>query len=80
MHLYLRKDNSVDFSGITYHIPNADVSPVVRIGYRLWKKYQAGERVSVAKQKNSEPLTVAPTKQHIILNSPYRLNTGITRK
>jgi hypothetical protein len=39
MHLYLRKDNSVDFSGVTYHIPNADLSPVVRIGYRLWKKY-----------------------------------------
>lgn len=39
IHLYLRKDNSVDFSGVTYNIPNADVSPVIRVGYRLWKKY-----------------------------------------
>lgn len=39
MHLYLRKDNSVDFSGVTYNIPNADISPVVRIGYRICKKY-----------------------------------------
>lgn len=39
MHLYLRKGNSVDFSGETYHIPTADVSPVVRVGYRIWRKY-----------------------------------------
>lgn len=39
IHLYLRKDNSVGFSGVTYNIPNADLSPVVRVGYRLWKKY-----------------------------------------
>lgn len=37
IHLYLRKENSVDFSGVTYNIPTADLSPVVRIGYRIWK-------------------------------------------
>lgn len=39
IHLYLRKDNSVDFSGVTYNIPDADISPVIRIGYRIWEKY-----------------------------------------
>jgi hypothetical protein len=39
LHLYLRSNNSVDFSDVTYNIPNADVSPVIRIGARLWKKY-----------------------------------------
>ena len=39
LHLYLRRNNSVDFETATYHIPNADVSPVIRIGTRLWKKY-----------------------------------------
>ncbi|GLU56917.1 hypothetical protein [Dyadobacter frigoris] len=39
LHLYLRRNNSVDFGEATYNIPNADVSPVIRIGARLWKKY-----------------------------------------
>lgn len=39
MHLYLRKNNSVDFGTVTYSIPNADVSPVIRLGVRLWRKY-----------------------------------------
>lgn len=29
LHVYIRKDNSIDFSGVTYHIPNTDISPVV---------------------------------------------------
>lgn len=39
LHLYLRKDNSTSFDGNVYHIPNADISPVVRIGARLWRTY-----------------------------------------
>ena len=39
IHLYLRKDESANFNGIIYNIPNADFSPVVRIGARLWRKY-----------------------------------------
>ncbi len=40
LHLYLRKDNSANFNdNVTYHIPNADISPVVRFGARLWRKY-----------------------------------------
>ncbi|NIJ52595.1 hypothetical protein [Dyadobacter arcticus] len=39
LHLYLRSNNSVNFGDATYNIPNADVSPVIRIGARLWKKY-----------------------------------------
>ncbi len=38
-HLYLRQSNHVDFGSIRYTIPNADVSPVIRIGVRLWKQY-----------------------------------------
>lgn len=38
-HLYLRKEKSLDFDGVVYKIPTADVSPVVRLGFRLWKKY-----------------------------------------
>lgn len=40
VHLYLRKDNSANFNGTIYTIPNADFSPVVRIGARLWKTYK----------------------------------------
>ncbi len=40
VHLYLRKDNSANFNDVTYNIPNADFSPVVRIGARLWRKYE----------------------------------------
>lgn len=38
-HLYLRSDKAADFNGTTYHIPNADFAPVLRVGYRIWKKY-----------------------------------------
>jgi hypothetical protein len=38
-HIYLRKDKSLDFGNIQYHIPNIDLSPVIRIGFRYWKKY-----------------------------------------
>ena len=39
VHLYLRRNNSVDFGDIRYNIPNADISPVIRIGARLWRQY-----------------------------------------
>ena len=39
VHLYLRGSKSADFNGRQYNIPNADVSPVIRVGARLWKKY-----------------------------------------
>ncbi len=39
MHIYLRKDNSASFNGVIYNIPNIDIAPVIRIGYRLWSKY-----------------------------------------
>lgn len=39
VHLYLRKDNTANFNGTIYTIPNADFSPVVRLGARLWRKY-----------------------------------------
>ncbi len=37
-HIYLRKDNSADFNGAKYNIPNTDLAPVIRLGYRLWSK------------------------------------------
>jgi len=39
LHLYLRGDKTADFNGTTYHIPRADFAPVLRVGYRIWKKY-----------------------------------------
>lgn len=39
LHLYLRRNNSVDFGDVQYSISNADISPVIRIGARLWRKY-----------------------------------------
>lgn len=39
IHIYLRGDKSANFNETIYHIPNADISPVIRIGYRLWSKY-----------------------------------------
>lgn len=39
MHIYLRRDNSANFNGTIYNIPNVDVAPVIRLGYRLWSKY-----------------------------------------
>lgn len=38
LHLYLRRSNSVDFGEARYSIPNVDISPVIRVGVRLWKK------------------------------------------
>ncbi len=38
-HVYLRGDNSADFNGTIYNIPNVDLAPVIRIGYRIWSKY-----------------------------------------
>lgn len=38
-HIYLRRDNNADFNGTVYTIPNVDLAPVIRIGYRLWSKY-----------------------------------------
>lgn len=38
-HIYLRKDNSLNFDNEQYHIPNIDLAPVLRIGFRYWKKY-----------------------------------------
>jgi len=39
MHIYLRGDQSADFNGTIYNIPNVDIAPVVRVGYRFWSKY-----------------------------------------
>ncbi len=38
-HIYLRGDNNADFNGTVYNIPNIDLAPVIRIGYRLWSKF-----------------------------------------
>lgn len=37
-HVYCRKDKSLDFDGVQYKIPNVDLSPVIRVGYRFWSK------------------------------------------
>jgi hypothetical protein len=39
MHIYLRSDNSANFNVVVYNIPNIDIAPVIRIGYRFWSKY-----------------------------------------
>lgn len=39
LHIYLRGDKSANFNGATYNIPNADLAPVIRIGYRVWSKF-----------------------------------------
>jgi hypothetical protein len=39
MHIYLRGDHTADFNGVTYNIPNIDIAPVIRIGYRYWSKF-----------------------------------------
>jgi hypothetical protein len=38
MHVYVRANNSIDFGNVTYSIPNVDLSPVIRLGVRLWSK------------------------------------------
>lgn len=37
-HVYYRKSNGLNFEGARYEIPNLDISPVIRIGYRFWRK------------------------------------------
>lgn len=39
MHIYLRGDHTADFNGVKYNIPNLDIAPVIRIGYRYWSKF-----------------------------------------
>jgi hypothetical protein len=40
LHLYLRDNNSVNFNdGTRYNIPKADFAPVLRLGFRYWRKY-----------------------------------------
>jgi hypothetical protein len=36
MHLYLRGDKTIEFPTAGYSIPNIDLSPVIRLGLRLW--------------------------------------------
>lgn len=38
-HMYIRGNKSQAFSSQVYNIPNIDLSPVVRIGCRLWKQF-----------------------------------------
>ena len=38
-HVYIRGNKSLAFSSKTYNIPNIDLSPVIRIGCRLWKQF-----------------------------------------
>lgn len=38
IHVYLRSSKSLYFDDIKYSIPNMDISPVIRIGYRFWSK------------------------------------------
>ena len=39
VHLYLRSSKSAQFGDVTYNISNADISPILRLGVRLWRKY-----------------------------------------
>jgi len=39
VHIYLREDNSTNFNGTVYNIPNVDLAPVIRIGYRFWSAF-----------------------------------------
>ena len=38
MHVYLRANHTIDFPTASYSIPNVDLSPVIRLGIRLWSK------------------------------------------
>ncbi len=38
LHIYCRKDRSLDFESSKYNIPNIDFSPVLRLGVRLWSR------------------------------------------
>ncbi|MDR2962590.1 MAG: hypothetical protein LBU90_02975 [Bacteroidales bacterium] len=37
-HVYLRKSQNLDFGTEIYSIPNVDLSPVIRLGYRFWSR------------------------------------------
>ena len=40
VHTYFRPEQSIEFTdGGTYKIPTFEISPVVRLGVRLWRKY-----------------------------------------
>jgi hypothetical protein len=39
LHLYVRRKNSIHFGTDQYNIPTTDVSPVIRLGVRIWRKY-----------------------------------------
>jgi len=40
IHTYYRSEQSIKFTdGGTYTIPTFEISPVVRLGVRLWRKY-----------------------------------------
>jgi len=38
MHVYLRANKTINFETASYSIPNIDLSPVIRLGVRLWSK------------------------------------------
>lgn len=38
LHIYCRKDHSLNFEDTKYNISNIDFSPVLRLGVRLWSK------------------------------------------
>jgi len=39
VHVYVRGAKSVDFGDTQYHISQTDISPVIRVGARLWRQY-----------------------------------------
>jgi hypothetical protein len=39
LHLYVRRNKSIHFGTDQYNIPTTDISPVIRLGVRIWKKY-----------------------------------------
>ncbi len=38
-HVYIRANNKLEFGTQTYRISNVDLSPVIRVGVRLWKQF-----------------------------------------
>jgi len=38
MHVYMRGDKSIAFGDVNYSISNVDLSPVIRLGVRLWSQ------------------------------------------
>ncbi len=38
-HVYLRDDKTLMFGDQQYRISNVDLAPVLRLGYRLWRKF-----------------------------------------